>query len=337
MNQTTSSSFENYDFYSDSKWLSYIDNVFPTPSKEQYDKIKKKWYKNNIDSSFDIDVNVSSFQSSSSQAKEESVNNKKDNKKEKGEEPKDSKLNQEDCYNHHHNHQKKGSKWILFNLEGYLKLFYLLIWMFEGSYSNGVAALICLLALLRQCKKPSWSKEYAGKLMFNEYFHNLWFILPFWLFTNQRGIVFYIPLLTHFWIGFCEFTNLTQNFFMTILQRPVEWSRINKGKLMGFKQKVEFYLLWHLIFFLFYGKTNLLIIILYTNYLRIKYVFNENLKNSFADMDSFIRKYIVRNSRVLGWLYNKVCAFWDYMVNPKYYTKNVNKKNEEKKEEEKNK
>lgn len=334
MSQTT---FQTYDFSSNPKWLSYIENVFPTPSKEQYDKIMKKWYKNNIDPSFDIDfdTNFSNADKSSSQNKENNINANEDEKKEEGKGKEEPKINQEGSFNHHHHHQelKKGSKWILFNLEGYLKLLYLLIWMFEGTYSNGVAALICMLALLRQCKKPAWSKEYGKRLMFNEYFHNLWFILPFWLFSNQGGIVFHIPLVAHFWIGFCEFTNLTQNFVMPFLQKPVEWSRVNKGKIMGFKQKVEFYLLWHLIIFLFYGRTNLLIIILYTNYLRIKYVFNQNLKNSFADMDSFIRKYIVRNNRALVWFYNKICAFWDYMVNPKYYTKNL----DQKKEEEKNK
>ena len=42
--------FKKFDFSSNEKWQAYFDNnIYPIPEYQQIEKIKRKWYKSNID------------------------------------------------------------------------------------------------------------------------------------------------------------------------------------------------------------------------------------------------------------------------------------------------
>eukprot|EP00927_Polykrikos_kofoidii_P075544 TRINITY_DN71804_c0_g1_i1.p1 TRINITY_DN71804_c0_g1~~TRINITY_DN71804_c0_g1_i1.p1 ORF type:complete len:361 (+),score=65.37 TRINITY_DN71804_c0_g1_i1:78-1085(+) len=44
--------FESFD-WSDERWITYFDGLYPTPTNRQLLKFKKKWYKRNVDQTFD--------------------------------------------------------------------------------------------------------------------------------------------------------------------------------------------------------------------------------------------------------------------------------------------
>lgn len=46
--------YRKYDWTLSDKWQNYLNNIFPTPPREQLEKIRRKWYKSNIDKDFDI-------------------------------------------------------------------------------------------------------------------------------------------------------------------------------------------------------------------------------------------------------------------------------------------
>ena len=64
--------FKSYDWSTNERWQQYLKNVYPMPPLNRLDKMKRKWYKNNVDKDFDVDFvstssnNTSSTQSSSS-------------------------------------------------------------------------------------------------------------------------------------------------------------------------------------------------------------------------------------------------------------------------------
>ena len=103
---------------------------------------------------------------------------------------------------------------------------------------------------------------------------------------------------------------------------------------MSLKQKIEIFMLFNLVIMIFFSQSNLLIVILYSNYLRIKYVVNRNLMMAFSEIDVWIRNRIVRESspRIVKWIYSKICAFCSYMVTPTNLKKNEEKKDEKKEE-----
>ena len=46
--------YRAYDYTLSSKWQLYLSNVFPIPSPALVEKLRRKWYRDNIDKTFDI-------------------------------------------------------------------------------------------------------------------------------------------------------------------------------------------------------------------------------------------------------------------------------------------
>ncbi len=46
--------YRKYDWTLSDKWQIYLNNIFPTPPRDQLEKIRRKWYKTNVDKDFDI-------------------------------------------------------------------------------------------------------------------------------------------------------------------------------------------------------------------------------------------------------------------------------------------
>jgi len=365
--------YKNYDFLTDENWTAYISNKFPAPTRSQLEKIRRKWYQSNIDPSFDVKFDVGSNDlpkeevHKSDDQKEEPISEENQSKSAMKEDIKEEKKHQNDektelkpkekptkgvssssqehqhnanCSHSHSAAPPKDSNTpsmmtnVLFTVEGFLKFFFLLSIVLSSDFSTSVALAICVLALIRQCKRPRWNKEYAEKLIYNEYFHNIWYIVPFFLFPRQQNFIYFAPLAIHAWIGLCEYINLKSEILMKIFKGPVDKTRKNRGYLMSLKQKIEIFMLFNLVIMIFFSQSNLLIVILYSNYLRIKYVVNRNLMMAFSEIDVWIRNRIVRESspRIVKWIYSKICAFCSYMVTPTNLKKNEEKKDEKKEE-----
>lgn len=47
--------YQKFDFSSNKEWIKYYDDLLPVPNYTQVEKFKRKWYKRNIDPSFDVD------------------------------------------------------------------------------------------------------------------------------------------------------------------------------------------------------------------------------------------------------------------------------------------
>lgn len=46
--------FQAYDFANSIQWQEYLKNIYPTPTYQKMDYLKQKWYKKNIDPSFEV-------------------------------------------------------------------------------------------------------------------------------------------------------------------------------------------------------------------------------------------------------------------------------------------
>lgn len=352
------SKYKNHDFIMDENWNVYISSVHPPPTRTQLEKLKRKWYQQNIDPSFDIKFDAAPVNQGGDPKKDEGQTEKEPQKKDNPQEnPVEEKAkteekatkeentqkphqHHENCSHAHAHHQEQPqqrtvSKLIeaIFTVEGFLKCYFLLSLVLARESSTITALVICILALIRQCKRPRWNREYAEKLIYNEYFHNIWYILPFFFFPRQQSLMFFLPLTIHIWIGFCEYVNLKSQTLMKVMRGAVEKTRARRVSLMCVKQKIEIFMMFFLFIMLFFAQSNLLILILYSNYIRIKYVVNRNLVLAFYEIDIWIRHNIVKDTspRALQWLYAKICAFCRYMVTPSNLKKEEEKKEEEKK------
>jgi len=46
--------YRKFDWTLNDKWQTYLENIFPTPSRERLEKIRRKWYRDNVDKDFDL-------------------------------------------------------------------------------------------------------------------------------------------------------------------------------------------------------------------------------------------------------------------------------------------
>ncbi len=57
--------YRKFDWTLNDKWQSYLNNIFPTPSRERLEKIRRKWYRDNVDKDFDLSYEPSTANESS--------------------------------------------------------------------------------------------------------------------------------------------------------------------------------------------------------------------------------------------------------------------------------
>ena len=60
--------YKSYDWSTNENWQAYLKNVYPVPPLARLDKMKRKWYKSNVDKEFDVDFAASSSSSTGAQS-----------------------------------------------------------------------------------------------------------------------------------------------------------------------------------------------------------------------------------------------------------------------------
>lgn len=46
--------FKKFDWTLSEKWQLYFSNLYPTPPRERIEKLRRKWYRDNVDKDFDL-------------------------------------------------------------------------------------------------------------------------------------------------------------------------------------------------------------------------------------------------------------------------------------------
>lgn len=55
------SEYHKYDFANDQRWQTKLKNVYPVPPTKQLDKMRRKWYKANVDKDFDVEYQAGTY------------------------------------------------------------------------------------------------------------------------------------------------------------------------------------------------------------------------------------------------------------------------------------
>ena len=274
--------FLKYDFGKDEKWISYIGSMYPTPKFDQIIHLKKKFYKKEINNEFDIDFDPSTSN------------------------------------NNQNIPAKKLSPIIIgiFHLEGNLKLLFFISCLLYTQITSMLTLIICVLAILRQLKKPKFSKEYGRKLMMNEFFHDLMYLVPFSIVPGPKFVIIYIPVMFHFAIGCAEYLNYSQGFIYKFGKKYIDGIRMNKTQLIYNKAKSEVFMTLFLIFGCIVGLYSFLILIFYGNYLRMKYMISNNLQYGFREVNASILRILAKPfvPGLFRFAYEKIRSLCSYLV-----------------------
>lgn len=75
--------------------------------------------------------------------------------------------------------------------------------LLDGYIVRIIAAIACLLALIRNKGRIQFKKEYANQAISSEFAHNLVFLMG--IPSGRTAIVFFVPIYIHFLSGLAEF------------------------------------------------------------------------------------------------------------------------------------
>lgn len=94
---------------------------------------------------------------------------------------------------------------IAYPIENYLKLLFIPMAIINAQGTVLVACIVTVMALLRVAKRPSFTKEYAQKVLLNNHGQNLMYLgLGV---VGNTNLLYYAPLMLFFAFGFAEFIN----------------------------------------------------------------------------------------------------------------------------------
>ena len=257
----------NYNYIGDPRWVNYINNLYPVPNNNQIIYLKKKFYKREIDSNFDINFEPNQ--------ENENKNNNNDNNNN----------------NDKNNYDNFTFIILIFQIEGILKIVFYLFFLLFPFGINKICFSISFLALLRQLKTPKFSKIYGRNLFKNEYFHNILFLIPC-LFLKEILLFFYLPYFFHFIIGIIEFLNYNNINFLG--ENVLSYIRKNKKKILSFKILCEIILFLIAFIGSLFQIYSIYFTIFFANFLRMKFIscslmqeilfqYNEKILNSMKD------------------------------------------------------
>lgn len=347
MSSEVEEQFRNYDWSSNSSWQSHLGNLYPVPSGAILEKVKRKWFKKNVNSALDVDL-----PNSSSGARSDNSNNNEQsgaNNRSTGE---SSHSQQQNTDNNARQQEappqqnaggssggffsKIGSaiggvfggifgalhkvlaplKDQFYNLEGGLKIAFIITAFLMPGYANMIAFIICILGFFRRTGRPRWNAEYGRIALENDFIQNIFYMVPFAFFPGQKNLMYFLPLGIHFWIGVAEFIKMRLNSVYLKLKKYVDFTIDNKHNLMYQKAKIEIMLFGFLIFMLFFGGSNLLILLFYGNFLKTKWMLNSLTKTAFSAADNWIVGKMAHPyfPGFAKFIVNKVRDFCRYMV-----------------------
>ena len=94
---------------------------------------------------------------------------------------------------------------ICYPIENILKILFVPMAIINANYTVLVAFVVTVMALLRVTKTPSFTKDYAQKVLLNNHGQNLMYIGLGAMGTVN--LLYYAPLILFFVFGFAEFLN----------------------------------------------------------------------------------------------------------------------------------
>lgn len=290
MQQESLLKYQQFDFSTNSNWLAYFNNLFPTPSMDMVEKLKKKWYKKNIDPDFPTEFEESKQNNSTNQGQQEIPRN----------------FSQPP--------QNQGNISLFFKIEGYLKIAFIPgLLLFSGFHLKILIFVICLMAIVRNYGPPKFSKEYMVKVIPSEFTANLLYLLSISLNSSQNGFLFFLPIAIHLSSGIVEFLNRTNPQILVSNPKINEIASMiknNRNALIITKNKVEFGIFIYLIVVLFLGQSSLFQLIIYLQFLNLKYKFNNNMQTAIWEL----RRSSEMNPSLPGAVKSVISKFFDLFL-----------------------
>ena len=262
--------FENFDFGSNQQWKTFYKKISPQPSKSELLKLKKKFYKEKIDPSFDINYNP----------EKEQVNKNENH----GEE--NYHLSLQQTLN---NYKSALSLCRPLNSIPMKLLEICSFFIFFGSlfYENNqhqYAIISFIIRCLNEIGLPRFDLDYLQALLMNDSFHTL--VFSFQCLLDDFNYYTILPILISVIIALAEdigYITKTKIKLITYVLR-------HKEDLYQDKAYIEIIISFLMLIGIYFKINTFKTAIIYSQLLRCKYLINPYTKIGFSEMNIIANK-----------------------------------------------
>ena len=154
------------------------------------------------------------------------------------------------------------------------------------------------------------------KIITNDFLHNIGYIGVFHFFPLTRNLIYFTPLTLHFAISIANFIffRVKPLYLKSFVQSNIDTILANKTFIKRLRCKIEILLLVLIIFFTTLGKGSFIHILIYGNFLRIKYPFSRSFQMAMKELDQKLENFCQHRwvPGFIGWVvrkFRKLMAF----------------------------
>lgn len=281
------------------EWQIYYSNLSEVPHPSKIEHFKKRFYKFKIDADFDVKYTPTSQSESSNNSNSRSNQYQYSNP------------NPNSQYNNYATTGQSINSPLLATIEAATWVGFLLS-ILMPYYTLKIAALALLLRVIRRTGKPKFTIDYAQLIFLDEHFQLLLFSILFMI--DRFNLFTLVPLGITAVLNICEYARNNQNKFTQFM--PYINKIINKRvELALMRANVEVAIGFLLVLGIFLNLNSFILPIFFWQYLRFKYIVNNDIKLSFAGLNGYMNRFKNRNSTpgAVKFIVEKIQQFAEYM------------------------
>ena len=277
--------FLEYNWVDSKEWQLYYSNLFPTPPPSKILRYKKKFYRNKIDSNFDIDYEPPKQEETSQQNNAQSQNYNQNYS---------NQTNQEAFSNEQTFETYKAAQTLarpinsqpLFLIET-ISLILFIVSLPIRYKTNLLAIIAFLIRTIRLVGIPQFNMTYLQATLMNDACHTLLFAVQIILERLNYYLLF--PVIISAVIALCE--NLKK---MNIKLPYVDLINNKKEEIIQSRSHVEVAIGFVSIIVIFLKLNSILTPIIYWQMIRVRYTLNPYIKESFKEINNYANQ--IKNS-----------------------------------------
>lgn len=289
--------FLEFDWVNSKEWHFYIENdVYPPPPLKKIDFFKRKFYKLKIDPEFDVNFQPPSESTTSNNS--QNANNPNNN------------------YSRTQNPYTNPPPGINPRLSPILHKAEIFLWgFFSISFIIGfsplkLSALALAARVIRRVGMPKFNIEFAQHLFLDEHFQILLYNLLFMI--DRLNIFVLIPLFITCLMNVSEYFKLNG---ISVFSKYTDLIYNRRVEIAKLRSNIEVGIGFLLVVGIFLGLNSILLPVFYWQFLRFKYIVNEDTKGTFAKLNGHVNNFKNKPSTpsFLRYIIEKLQGFATYL------------------------
>lgn len=278
--------FLEHDWSNDSKWQNYISkDVYPTPPGNKILTYKKKYYKRNIDSEFDVNYNPETTETPKSSSNTNTT---------------------------------KTPTFIPLESNSFLSksvafvefVFWIISLFFIFTYHKHaikIALIPLVIRIARRMGKPNLTYEFALFFISDEHFQVLLYVALTMI--DRFNIFLTLPYLITVVLNVTDYLN--KHSILVSLVKPIVNKRVMLSEL---RANCDIFIGFLMVIGVFVGTNSFLLPIFFWQFIRFKYIFNNDCIYAFRRLNNYVNKYKVKMPTPIRFVIDKIQQLCEFLT-----------------------